>query len=119
MFKEILEEIVGGVDGGLAGLVMGYDGIALDNYVASEREVEIETAGMEFSQILQNIRTAAEMLEVGKAAEVAVKAERLTMVLRLLTDEYFVAIALGPDANVGKARFLLRTRAHQLQEALS
>lgn len=119
MFKEILGEIVDGVDGGLAGLVMGYDGIPLDNYVASDREVEIETVGMEFSQILQNIRTAAEMLEVGAAAEVAVKAERLTMVLRLVTDEYFVAVALGPEANVGKARFLLRTRAPKLAEALS
>lgn len=119
MFKEILEEIVDGVDGGLAGLVMGYDGIPLDNYVASDREVEIDTLGMEFSQILQNIRTAAEMLEVGTASEVAVRAERLTMILRLLTDDYFVAIALGPEANVGKARFLVRTRAHKLAEALS
>lgn len=119
MFKELLQEVVDGTEGGIAALIMGYDGIPLDNYVRDERSFDVETVGMEFSVILKNIQNAAEMLDAGGAKEVAVKAERLTTLLRYVSDEYFVAVALSPGANLGKARFLLRTRAGRLVEELS
>jgi predicted regulator of Ras-like GTPase activity (Roadblock/LC7/MglB family) len=119
MFKELLQEVVDGTEGGIAALIMDYDGIPLDNYVRDDRTLDVETVGMEFSVVLKNIKNAAEMLDVGGASEVAVRAERMTTLLRCLSDEYFVAVALAPEANVGKARFLLRTRAGKLLEALS
>jgi predicted regulator of Ras-like GTPase activity (Roadblock/LC7/MglB family) len=119
MFKELLQEVVDGTDGGIAALIMGYDGIPLENYVRDDRTLDVETVGMEFSVVLKNIQNAAEMLDVGGATEVSVKAERMTTLLRYLSEEYFVAVALAPEANVGKARFLLRTRAGKLAEALS
>ena len=51
------------------------------------------------------------MLDAGDAREVAIKTERMTTVIRLINEEYFVAIAIKPSGNVGKARFLLRTRS--------
>ena len=53
------------------------------------------------------------MLDAGSAREVAVQAENMTTVIRLLNDEYFVAMALSPTGNVGKARYLLRRRSQQ------
>ena len=38
----------------------------------------------------------------------------MTTVIRYINDEYFVAVALRPDGNFGKARFKLRTAASQL-----
>ena len=61
---------------------------------------------------------AEEMLDAGETKEVSVKTERLTTVVRMLTDEYFVALALEPGGNVGKARYLLRTSAPTLIENL-
>jgi predicted regulator of Ras-like GTPase activity (Roadblock/LC7/MglB family) len=119
MFKEILQEVVDGTEGGIAALIMGYDGIPLDNYVRDGRTFDVETVGMEFTVILKNIQNAAELLDAGGATEVAIKAERMTTLLRYLSEEYFVAVALAPEANLGKARFLLRTRAGKLAEALS
>ena len=114
MFKEILKEVVDNTDGGVASLLMGFDGIPVDQYVREGEGFDVASVGMEYSVILKNIRNAAQMLEAGDAQEVSVQAERVTTVIRLLNEEYFVAIALRPSGNLGKARFLLRTRGSKL-----
>ena len=114
MFREILQEVVENTDGGVAGLLMGFDGIPVDQFVKDDAAVDVETVGMEYSVILKSIRQAAELLEAGTAREVAIKAERMITVIRLLNDEYFVAVTLKPSGNLGKARFLLRTRSQKL-----
>ena len=117
MFKESLQKIVDNVEGGIAGIVMGFDGIAVDSYTR-DNKVDINTVGMEFSFILTQVRKAAEVLDVGGVHEVAIKAEKLTMVIRLLNNEYFLALALGPEGNFGKGRYLLRVVAPKLQSEL-
>ncbi|MCU0673001.1 MAG: hypothetical protein MUE69_09460 [Myxococcota bacterium] len=118
MFREILQEVVENTDGGVAGLLMGFDGIPVDQFVKDDASVDVETVGMEFSVILKSIRQAAELLDAGTAREVAIKAERMITVIRLLNDEYFVAITLKPSGNLGKARFLMRTRSQKLLSGL-
>ncbi len=118
MFKEVLQGVVDNTEGGVAGLLMGYDGIPVDQYVKDGASLDVETVGMEYSVILKDIRRAAEMLDSGSAAEVSIKAERMTTVIRFVNDEYFVAVALRPDGNTGKARFRLRTAASKLRDDL-
>ena len=119
MFKEAIQEVVDGVEGGIAGLLMGFDGIPVDRYVADSGSIDVDTVGMEYSVILKDIRKAAQMLEAGSAREVSIKAENLTTVIRMLTDEYFLAVTLKPEGNLGKARYLLRTKGSALVSALS
>jgi len=118
MFKEILQDLVDRTDGGVAGLLMASDGIAIDQYSIEEGDFDIESVGMEYSVVLKGVQRAAEMLDAGETKEVSVKTERLTTVVRMLSDEYFVALAVKPGGNVGKARFLLRTSAPSLIENL-
>ena len=121
MFQEVLKDVVDRTEGGIASVVMGFDGITVDSYVRSESgvEIQVETIGMEYSVILKEIRKAAELLDAGRAREVAIQAERMTTVIRLINDEYFVALALKPDGNYGKARYLLRTGASRLAQDLT
>lgn len=118
MFRDVLQEVVEQTEGGVAGLLMGFDGIPVEQYVREGSTFDVETIGMEFSVILKNIRQAAEMLESGATREVSIQAERFTTVIRLLNEEYFVAVALRPDGNYGKARFLLRTQGSRLLSEL-
>ena len=67
----------------------------------------------------QSIAQAASMLDLGTTQEVAVQAENMTTVIRLLNAEYFVAMALAPGGSLGKARFLLRVQGPKLLERLS
>jgi len=118
MFKEILQDLVDRTDGGVAGLLMASDGIAIDQYSKGDGPFDIESVGMEYSVVLKGVQRAAEMLDIGATNEVSVQAERLTTIVRMLTDEYFVAIAIAPGGNVGKARYLLRVTAPELIENL-
>jgi predicted regulator of Ras-like GTPase activity (Roadblock/LC7/MglB family) len=68
--------------------------------------------------ILKDIRKATELVDAGVAREVTIQGEKLTTVIRLINEEYFVAVALRPDGNYGKARYLLRTGAAKLATEL-
>jgi predicted regulator of Ras-like GTPase activity (Roadblock/LC7/MglB family) len=118
MFKEALREVVDGTDGGVAGLLMGYDGIPVDSFTREDAELDVQTVGMELSGALKEIRRAAEQLDAGGAREVAIQAEKLLTIVRMLNNEYFVALAMKPDGNYGKGRFLLRLAAPKLLAAL-
>ncbi len=121
MFKEVLQDVVERTEGGVAALLMGFDGIPVDHFVrdADHSPVDIETVGMEFSVIIKEVRKASELLEAGRTEEISVRAERLTTVMRVVNDEYFVAITLLPEGNFGKARFLLRTASSKLVNELT
>jgi predicted regulator of Ras-like GTPase activity (Roadblock/LC7/MglB family) len=119
MFQEVLRELVEHTDGAIASLLMGFDGITVDSYSREPAALNVESVGSEYSVVLGQIKQAAAMLDLGAAEEVAVRAENMTTVIRLLNDEYFVAMALEPAGNFGKARYLLRIHAPQLLEKLS
>jgi predicted regulator of Ras-like GTPase activity (Roadblock/LC7/MglB family) len=118
MFREPLKKVVDNVDGGIAGLVMGFDGIAVESYTRDGQQMDINTVGMEFSFILGQVRKAASVLEIGDVHEVTIKAEKLTIVIRVLNNEYFLALALTPEGNFGKGRYLMRVVAPKLQAEL-
>lgn len=106
MFKDTLREVVDNVEGGLAALLMGFDGIAVEHY--SPKGYDVETLGMEFSVVLNDARKATLSLNAGRTDEVAFRAERVLAVMRIISDEYFLVLAMAPEGNLGKGRFLLR-----------
>ncbi len=118
MFKEALEELVEGTEGGLAGLLMDSSGIALETYTKDDSSFDINTIGIEFSVVISAIKRASTMLEAGAAHEIAVGSDRLLTVIRTLGDTYFLALAMRPDGNFGKGRFLMRLAAPKLMAEL-
>jgi predicted regulator of Ras-like GTPase activity (Roadblock/LC7/MglB family) len=119
VFKDALKTMVDNTEGGVAGLLMGFDGIAVDSYTRDGgSEFDISTVGMEFSVILSQIKKSAEILGAGTTQEIAIKAEKLTTIIYSINAEYFLALALQPDGNFGKGRYLLRTTAPVLRRDL-
>ena len=108
MFAETLRKVVDNVDGALAAVIMGLDGIPVDTYVRQNDKVDVNTVGMEFSFIIGQVRKAGDSLQVGGLEELSVKAQQLLLVCRMISPQYFVAIALSPEGNFGKARYLAR-----------
>jgi predicted regulator of Ras-like GTPase activity (Roadblock/LC7/MglB family) len=119
MFRDSLQGMVDRLAGGVAGILMGFDGIAVDSYTKSGEEgLDIQTVGMELSHVVGQMRKATEQLEVGPLREIALKANSLVVLIYLLNNEYFVACAVKPEASFGKARYLLRLLAPQIQAEL-
>jgi predicted regulator of Ras-like GTPase activity (Roadblock/LC7/MglB family) len=118
-FREDLEAICGRVDGAYAASLMGFDGIAIETAeVNAPAGIEVQNVIVEYSGILGQVRQAAESLQMGKASEVSIRTEKLVAVARPLTPDYFVLLALSPDANVGRARYELRIAAPKLAAQL-
>ncbi|MBA3460032.1 MAG: roadblock/LC7 domain-containing protein [Deltaproteobacteria bacterium] len=108
MFAETLKKVVDNVDGGIAAVIMGLDGIPVETYVRQQDRVDINTVAMEFSFILTQVRKAGDSLAVGNLEELVVKAQRLLLICRMISPQYFIAIAITSEGNFGKARFLAR-----------
>ena len=119
MFQGVLKDVVDSADKGVASLVMDLQGITLDHYSKPDAAFDIKTIGIELSVVVKSVKQAANMLDAGGAQEVAIVADQLVTLVRMIGDEYFLALSLEPNANVGKARYVLRTRAPQLETELS
>jgi predicted regulator of Ras-like GTPase activity (Roadblock/LC7/MglB family) len=114
MFRDAIQGVVEGVEGGLAGMLMDFEGIPVDSYSRSEMALDMEAVGAEASVLVKSIQRASEMLDAGAAREVSIQSERMVTLIRVLNDSYFIALTLSPDGNLGKARYLLRVVAPKL-----
>ncbi len=119
MFESLLKDVVEATEGGVASLVMDLDGITLDSYQKPQATHDIKTVGIELSVVLRAVKQAASMLEAGSMHEVTIVADQLTTLVRMVNDNYFVALSLTPGGNVGRARYLLRTRVPELVAELT
>src|SRR5262245_7987433 len=84
MFQELLKDVVDNTEGGLATLLMDFEGIAVDSYSRPGAPFDITTIGAEYSVVLKAIQRAAHMLEAGDTAEVAIQAEKVTTLIRVV-----------------------------------
>jgi predicted regulator of Ras-like GTPase activity (Roadblock/LC7/MglB family) len=117
---EILQKIVENAPGSKGAILMGFDGITVEQYVRPEFAdlMDIESLAMEFSFRFLELRDAASSLEMGAITDITLKAEHGTVVVRVLSSEYFVAIVLAEPTNMGKSRWLLRSNALALSADL-
>lgn len=118
MFKEALQSAVEG-SGGYAGLLMDFEGIPVESYVGKQSPYDIEVVGAEVSVLVKQIQRAADMLQAGGTEEVSFQSQKMTTIVRVVNERYFVALTLAPDGNPGKARFALRLLAPKLLAELS
>ncbi len=109
-FREILKGLVEGVDGGMAATLMGIDGISVEQYMKAGG-YDVETVGVEYGKVIDEIRKASSLLDLGNVEEVMVATVSSDLLLRMATQDYYIAFVVGHGSNVGKARYLLRKAA--------
>jgi predicted regulator of Ras-like GTPase activity (Roadblock/LC7/MglB family) len=119
MFSEILQRIVEETGGGIGAVLMGYDGIAIDQYFAPDEELDLQMVVVEYSNVLKEIRKTADILSLGDMEEISIRTDRFIIVIRILNDEYFVAMVIKRDGNFGKGRYLMTREGFNLIEALN
>ena len=122
-FLPHLEAVVSQVDGAIACSVMGFDGIAVETFQAPQSselasQLELTSAWVEYGNTLSQLKSGAELLKAGAVTEVTVNAEKLVTLMRMVTPEYFVVLALKPEGNHGKGRYVLRITAPKLKAEL-
>lgn len=117
-FREHLEEVCRNVDGAVACSLMGMDGIEVETHLQDGGELDVRSLLVEYSGVLRSAREAVETHGAGGLSEIAITTDRLQAVVRIVSPEYFMVVALAPEGNLGKARFLLRVTAPKLAPEL-
>jgi len=113
---EILQKIVESTPGAKGAILMGFDGITVEQWVKPEFEAEldIESMAMEFSFRFLELRDAANSLQMGAISDITLKAEYGTVLVRVLSQDYFVTVLLASPGHMGKGRWMLRSQAKAL-----
>lgn len=112
-FADILKEVVNGTEGALGALVVGIDGIPVDEYSIT-KNIDLQSMTVEYSTLLKEIERGSQSSQLGSTREVTVIADKAMILLRRLNDEYFMVLIIRPDGNLGKGRFLLRMSVPKL-----
>jgi len=118
-FLAHLEAVVNQVPGALACSVMGFDGIPVETHQSDDAvEMDLQPSWVEYANMLAQIRGAAEGLRTGAVSEMAVSSERVITLMRLVSPEYFLVLAMKPEGNYGKGRYVLRITAPKVKAEL-
>jgi predicted regulator of Ras-like GTPase activity (Roadblock/LC7/MglB family) len=115
MLSDHLKRIVDETPGAVGAILMGFDGIAVMQYVAPAFEDrDVESLAMEMSFRFMELRKAAEALDMGDVSDITVKMDGGTVLCRVLSDEYFVCALLDDPGHFGKGRWALRSAAPRI-----
>lgn len=118
MFDETLSNIVDRTDGAVGALIMGLDGIPVA-LVDDSGGFDIDVVAAEFTALVRKVLRNAEDVAVGSLHELIVAAEKHVFLIKPITSEYFLVLAMGGAASVGRARFELRKAQLVLEEEFS
>ena len=119
-FREHLQDVCKAVDGAVACSLMGVDGIEVDTHLAGEAAgiADLKSLLVEYSSVFLRAREAADAQEAGGMDELSLHTDKLVTVARLVSPDYFMVVALTPQGNYGKARYLLRITAPKVKSEL-
>ena len=119
-FRESIDKLLNGIEGGVSCALMGFDGITVDisSKEAAAGAPDIQTLSMEFAHLIAQARRTLESVDAGALEEFTLRTDKMTLVVRLLTPEYFLACAILPTGNLGRARYLMRLSAPALRADL-
>ncbi|HTG00904.1 MAG TPA: roadblock/LC7 domain-containing protein [Nitrospirota bacterium] len=112
-FSDVLKEVVKGTEGALGALIVGLDGIPVEEY-SVQGDMDLQSMTVEYASLIKEIEKGSQAAQMGSTNEVTVVADKAMIMLRRLNDEYFFVLIIKPEGNFGKGRFLLRMSVPKL-----
>ena len=108
-FEDVLSKVVNRVEGGTAAIILGVDGIPIERYTSDfDSSLDIEAIGTEFTTLLRRSIHTASDTALGELNELVFATDKMFFLIRPITNDYFILLAISPGGNVGRGRFELR-----------
>lgn len=117
-FFEILKELVEEIGGGAAATIMGTDGISIQRYPVDDPPCDVERIGVEYGGAIEEIKKASQILNLGEIKDIVVAAHGADVILKMITQEYYMVLAVPRPSSVGKARYLAKKAANKASKEL-
>lgn len=117
-FKESLKSLTEDVGGGLAAIIMGYDGISIDEYLLDSSQFDLQLLSVEYANLLRDIRRTVNLLENGDMDEVSIATDRVRVLIKVINEQFFLVLVMTADGNFGKGRYLLSRESLRFRDEL-
>src|SRR5437667_2061999 len=106
-FGEVLKQVMEKVDGAIGALIMGLDGIAIEQQIIDPERYDsrLSMIAAAYATLLRNSMRTSSDVGVGQLQEMSVISGNMILVIKLINPEYFLLVALESNGNVGRARF--------------
>lgn len=115
MFAVTLKDIANKLDDLECVMLVGTDGLPIEKVIRKET-LNVELLVAEFTSILRNAAQTAMEVEAGGLDELILLTERVIVLLKAITSEYFLMIILSEGGNIGRARFELKKAKYILEK---
>jgi predicted regulator of Ras-like GTPase activity (Roadblock/LC7/MglB family) len=113
-FSDVLKETVDKVDGAVSAMIIGTDGILVQEY-APEKLVDLAGLSAEASAMIKDISTASDNLGLGESKEFSIISDKCGIIMRKINSDYYIALVIKPEGNYGKGRYILRSAIPKLE----
>lgn len=118
MFREKLSRVVHNVDGSIGCILIGFDGIQIDGVFRAQEFPEMAAIAIEVSNLLGKLRRM-HLHDVGDVSEVSITTGAVTTLARVIADEYLLVLALSSEADINRAKTMLRLIAPFLEKEMA
>ncbi|MEM7828749.1 MAG: hypothetical protein QW561_05345 [Candidatus Aenigmatarchaeota archaeon] len=113
-FKEELSKIVNRIDGCIAAIIIGCDGLIVSQYVKEQGSVDVSEINVELVNIIRRINQIMEDMRLGSFVEFSLAYEKAHILMRAINKDYFLSIIMHPGSNTARGRFIIRTASARI-----
>jgi len=118
-FQSELEAICAEVPGCRTAVVMSLDGISVATHVQDAGDLDTEALLVELIGPLNQAIQVTQLVSAGSLSTFEVSTSEVTLLIRVLSEEYIIALVLAPDAIPGQGRFAIRAHSAALRAELT
>ncbi len=116
--RETLKGLVDNVDGGVGAVIMGYDGIPIDEHIKGNVSLDVQLLSVEYATLLKEIKKTIDVLRTGEMEEISITTGLSRILVRPVSHDFFIVLVLDKEGNFGKGRYLLKREAPKIGKEL-
>jgi|YelNatPaOPRAMG01_1025707.scaffolds.fasta_scaffold10091_7 predicted regulator of Ras-like GTPase activity (Roadblock/LC7/MglB family) len=107
-FLDILKQIVDNFEGCIGGILIGLDGIVVEQYTKEDEVIDFQNIGVEYMNLIKTIAETSHTLGFDEPEQLIIEYKDTVLIIRAINKDYFVILASRKEGNIGKGKFLLR-----------
>ena len=108
MFTKVLQSAIDKTQGSIGAIVSGTDGIIVEKvWHNAPTDKNLETAIAEYSALLQGVNRTNNELKLGGLKEFTLACESKVFLMRMISENFLIAMILSPNGNFGRGRYEL------------
>ena len=102
-FNDILQRMVESVEGATGAVFVDFEGEAVGEFARDLPQLEIRIVGAQWGVVWAELQRSFARARLGPAYELIVNGEHASVIVRQVTAEYYVVLAVGKSAHLAMA----------------